>query len=145
MPNTSFHVPAAAHRYPSTGSYFNKSGSMNTSRCVLWPKDGTPSLCLETLSLQSRLSDPHPNASMKGSGSTPAWRRIPPSVPSLTSLCRGTTPPTESRRIIAWQPRCRTTRNPRLSKARTTSAPERTGRSGNVSDANGCDDRLLAI
>lgn len=44
IPNTSCHVPAAAHN----SSYCNRSGSMKIRRCVLCPNGGTPHLSLET-------------------------------------------------------------------------------------------------
>jgi len=44
MPNTACQVPAAAQ----TSSYCNRSGSLDTRNCVLWPNGGTPRLGLET-------------------------------------------------------------------------------------------------
>ena len=44
IPNTSFHVPAAAH----TSGHYNKPGSMSTRNCLVYPERGAPPLALET-------------------------------------------------------------------------------------------------
>lgn len=76
------------------------------------------------------------------SGETSAWRSNPARVPTLTSLCIGTTHPFVPRRMMTWLPDWRTFTNPRRSSALTIVAPDVLGSLGTRRDAERCDNRM---
>lgn len=71
----------------------------------------------------------HPDhkTAMNSSSDTPAWRKTPARVPTLTSLCRGTTQLLEPRRRMTWLPDWRIFTNPNRSRPLIIVAPKTCG------------------